>query len=96
VINSLGTGLVWPTFGALLANSVSHEEQGKVSGVGTALGSLMSIFGPLSAGAAYDWITPIAPFWIGALIFVLAGIILVRVQVRTHESSHMDAHAMAD
>ena len=96
VINSLGTGLVWPTFGALLANSVSHDEQGKVSGVGTALGSLMSVFGPLWAGAAYDRIAPVAPFWIGAVIFVVAGLILVRVRVRTHESSHIDAHALAD
>ena len=96
VINSLGTGLVWPTFGALLANSVSYEEQGKVSGVGTALGSLMSVFGPLWAGAAYDRIVPVAPFWIGAVIFVLAGLILMRVQVRTHGSSQVDAHALAD
>ena len=96
VINSLGTGLVWPTFGALLANSVSYDEQGKVSGVGTALGSLMSVFGPLWAGAAYDRIAPVAPFWIGAVIFVLAGLILARVQVRAHKSSHGDVPAMAD
>jgi MFS transporter, DHA1 family, tetracycline resistance protein len=96
VINSLGTGLIWPTFGALLANSVSHDEQGKVSGVGTALGSLMSVFGPLWAGAAYDRIAPVAPFWIGAVIFVVAGLILVRVQVRTHANSHVDAHGLAD
>ena len=96
VINSLGTGLVWPTFGALLANSVSHEDQGKVSGVGTALGSLMSVFGPLWAGAAYDQIAPVAPFWIGAVIFMLAGLILVRVQVRTHNSSQMDVPVIAD
>jgi MFS transporter, DHA1 family, tetracycline resistance protein len=96
VINSLGTGLIWPTFGALLANSVSHDEQGKVSGVGTALGSLMSVFGPLWAGAAYDWIAPIAPFWIGAVVFVVAGLILTRVQVRAHANSHMDAHGLAD
>lgn len=96
VINSLGTGLIWPTFGALLANSVSHEEQGKVSGVGTALGSLMSISGPLFAGATYDRLAPVAPFWIGAVIFVFAGLILLRVQVRAHKSSQVDAHAMAD
>jgi MFS family permease len=96
VINSLGTGLVWPTFGALLANSVSHDEQGKVSGVGTALGSLMSVFGPLWAGAAYDQIAPVAPFWIGAVIFVIAGLILMRVRVRTYANSQIDVHATAD
>jgi MFS transporter, DHA1 family, tetracycline resistance protein len=96
VINSLGTGLIWPTLGALLANSVSHEEQGKVSGASTALGSLMSILGPLWAGASYDWITPSAPFWIGALIFVLAGLLLTRVKVTTHEHSSASVHFMAD
>jgi DHA1 family tetracycline resistance protein-like MFS transporter len=75
---------------------VSSEEQGRVSGVSTALGSLMSIFGPLWAGTVYDRIAPIAPFWIGAVIFVLAGLLLTRVKVRTHESSQIDASAIAD
>jgi len=96
VLNNMGTGLTWPTLGALLANSVSSEEQGKVSGVSTALGSLMSIFGPLFAGTTYDNIAPAAPFWIGAIIFVLAGLLLAQVKVRTHESSPVDVHAMAD
>lgn len=96
VLNSIGTGLVWPTFGALLANSVSSEEQGRVSGVSTALGSLMSIFGPLWAGTAYDRIDPVAPFWIGAMIFVLAGLVLTRIKVQAHESSPIDAPAVAN
>jgi multidrug resistance protein len=94
-MNSLGTGLIWPTLGALLANSVSYDEQGKVSGVGTALGSLMSVFGPLWAGAAYDRIDPAAPFWIGAVLFVLAGLLLTRVRVRVHQNN-MQAHSTAD
>jgi MFS family permease len=80
----------------MLANSVSSEEQGRVSGVSTALGSLMSIFGPLFAGATYDRIAPAAPFWIGAVIFVLGGLLLTRVNVRTHKSKPIDTHAMAD
>jgi DHA1 family tetracycline resistance protein-like MFS transporter len=96
VLNSMGTGLVWPTLGAMLANSVSSEEQGRVSGVSTALSSLMSIFGPLWAGTAYDRIAPSAPFWIGAVIFVSAGLLLTRVKVQTHESSKIDAPAMTD
>ena len=96
VLNSIGTGLVWPTLGALLANNVSSEEQGKVSGVSTALGSLMSIFGPLWAGTAYDHIAPVAPFWIGAIIFVLASLILTRIKISLHGSSRVDVHAMAD
>jgi hypothetical protein len=56
----------------------------------------MSIFGPLWAGTAYDRIAPAAPFWIGAVIFVLAGLVLTRVKVRTYQSNLIDAHAMAD
>ena len=96
VINSLGTGLIWPTLGALLANSVSHEEQGKVNGVGTALGSLMSVLGPLWAGTAYDRLAPVAPFWIGAFIFVLAGLLLARVRLSAPVSRNVNAHSMAD
>ena len=96
VVNSLGTGLIWPTLGALLANSVSHDEQGKVNGVGTALGSLMSIFGPLWAGFVYDRISPPAPFWIGALLFVLAGLLLTRVRVDVHSENSMHSHSIAD
>ena len=94
MVNSLGTGLVWPTLGALVANSVSHEEQGKVSGVSTALGSLMSICGPLFAGTTYDRISPIAPFWTGAIVFLFAGVLLMRVKVYT--SSHTAVPSMSD
>ncbi len=96
MINSLGTGLIWPTLGALLANSVSHEEQGKVNGVSTALGSLMSICGPLFAGAAYDRIAPVTPFWVGAIVFLSAGVLLTRIQVKAHANSHAIAHATTD
>ncbi|RPI95868.1 MAG: MFS transporter, partial [Chloroflexi bacterium] len=96
VINNLGTGLIWPTLGALLANSVSYEEQGKVSGVSTALGGLMSVFGPLWAGTAYDRIAPVAPFWIGAVLFVAAALLLTRVRVRTQADSNINVHSMAD
>lgn len=96
VVNSLGTGLVWPTLGALLANSVSHEEQGRVSGVSTALGSLMTMFGPLFAGAAYDRIAPAAPFWVGASVFVIAALLLARMRVRNRVSEGLHTPSMAD
>jgi DHA1 family tetracycline resistance protein-like MFS transporter len=96
VLNSIGTGLVWPTFGALLANSVSSEEQGRLNGVSTALGSLMSIFGPIWAGTAYDRIAPAAPFWIGAIIFALASLVLTRIKVQAHEIGTISAHSIAD
>lgn len=96
LVNNLGTGLTWPTFGALLSTSVSAEEQGRVNGVSTALGSLMSIFGPLSAGAAYDHLAPAAPFWVGAVILLLGGLLLARVKVRKAEGVPAGSRSMAD
>ena len=83
-IGALSTGaagLIWPTLGALIANSVAQDELGKVNGVSTALGSLMSVFGPLWAGVAYDTISPSAPFWMGAAIMLVGSFLLARVKV---------------
>ncbi len=85
-VNALATGasgLIWPTMGALLANSVPQDELGKVNGVNTALGSLMSVFGPLWAGAMYDTLSPNAPFWMGAVILIAGCVMLLRVKIAT-------------
>jgi MFS transporter, DHA1 family, tetracycline resistance protein len=76
VISSAGAGLIYPTLTALMANQVSPQEQGQVAGVSTALSGLMSVFGPLWAGAAYDQLMPSAPFWSGALLLGLAVVLL--------------------
>jgi len=51
-------------------------------GVTTALSGLMSILGPLWAGAVYDLVMPGAPYWMGAVVFVLAGLMLTRRSLR--------------
>jgi MFS family permease len=78
-VTSGGAGPVRPTLSALLANRLAAEEQGKLNGVSTALGSLMTVFGPLWAGATYDYVAPSAPFWAGAVLLVLASMVLMRV-----------------
>lgn len=75
------SGLIWPTMGALISNSVPQDELGKVNGVNTALGSLMSVCGPLWAGAMYDNVSTSAPFWMGAVILIAACALLVRVRI---------------
>lgn len=67
-------GFAFPTLAALTANRVSPREQGLLMGVTTALGSLMSILGPLWAGPAYERIIPGAPYLIGAGVLVLAAL----------------------
>lgn len=80
-LTSGGAGPLRPALSALLSNRVTSEEQGKLNGVSTALSSLMTVFGPLCAGAMYDAVAPSAPFWSGTLVLVLASALLVRVRV---------------
>lgn len=72
-----GAGPLRPSLSALLANSVAAEEQGRLNGVSAALASLMSVFGPLWAGAMYDYIAPGAPLWIGAALLAAASLPLL-------------------
>jgi DHA1 family tetracycline resistance protein-like MFS transporter len=76
VLNSTCSTFTFPTIGTLASSSVSAREQGILMGVTTALGSLMSILGPLCAGLVYDHVMRGAPYWMGAAIFALAGFIL--------------------
>jgi DHA1 family tetracycline resistance protein-like MFS transporter len=79
-LTSGGAGPFRPSMSALLANRLEAEEQGKLNGVSTALSSLMTVFGPLWAGATYDYVAPSAPFWSGAALLVLASLALMRVK----------------
>jgi MFS family permease len=83
VLATATAGLLWPTLTALIANAVSQDEQGRISGVTTSLGGLMSVVGPLWAGAAYDQISHASPFWTGALLLVVAWLLLLRVRRQT-------------
>lgn len=93
-LNALATGasgLIWPTLGALIANSVPQAELGKVNGVNTALGSLMSVFGPLWAGTMYDTVSPSAPFWLSAVILIVGCALLMRVKAAAQADRPMHA-----
>jgi DHA1 family tetracycline resistance protein-like MFS transporter len=72
-VSSGTAGPFRPSSSALLSNRVSAQEQGRLNGVSTSLASLMSVFGPLLAGLAYDKVAPAAPFWIGGLLLALAS-----------------------
>jgi MFS family permease len=76
---SMAAGLIYPTMGAMIANSVSQNEQGQVNGVSMSLTGLMTALGPLAAGVAYDHLMPGAPYWIGTLLFVIAALMLLRI-----------------
>jgi hypothetical protein len=51
---------------------------------------------PLWAGMGYDRVAPAAPFLIGAVVFLLAGLLLTRIKVSTPAIGPVDAQAVAD
>jgi multidrug resistance protein len=88
-VQSAVTGFIWSTLGTLAANRVSEREQGQLSGVNAALAGLMAALGPLWAGVAYDRVMPGAPYWMGAIILVMAGFVLARIRVSAQTSQRV-------
>jgi DHA1 family tetracycline resistance protein-like MFS transporter len=78
VLNSILSTFTFPTIGTLASNSLSPREQGILMGVTTALGSLMSVLGPLCAGLVYDRVMRGASYWMSAGVFALAAFTLHR------------------
>jgi DHA1 family tetracycline resistance protein-like MFS transporter len=90
------TGFIWATTGVMAADLVSESEQGQLAGVNVALGGLMSMLGPLWAGAVYDRLAPEAPYWMGALILGAACLLLARVKVKADARRPASAYSAAD
>lgn len=78
---SLGLGLTTPTLNSIISKIVSKNQIGEIFGVNTSLNSLMSVFGPLWAGLVYDYIRPSAPYWMGAILLLIAFILVVKTKL---------------
>jgi len=72
---SVGNAMATPTLTGMVSNGVSPREQGMILGVVSSVNSLTRIFGPLWAGAAFDFVSPGAPYWTGALWIAAALVI---------------------
>jgi DHA1 family tetracycline resistance protein-like MFS transporter len=80
-LNMLVSGsssFTFPSLTTLSIDCIPHREVGLLMGVTTAISSLMNIFGPLWAGLVYDHVMVGSPFWMGAAILVIAGLMLTR------------------
>jgi predicted MFS family arabinose efflux permease len=71
------SAFTFPTLTTLSTELVPHREVGSLMGVTTGLSSLMNIFGPLSAGAVYDHVRMGSPYWMGAIVLAVAGVMLL-------------------
>ncbi|MFP2996656.1 MFS transporter [Spongiivirga sp. MCCC 1A20706] len=73
---SIGNGLMWPSFLALLAGTGNKSIQGKIQGYGNSMGSFASMLGLILGGILFESITTTI-FTIGGFIFLLITIFLL-------------------
>ena len=81
LVNILGSAMsafIFPALTTLSIERVLPREAGQLLGVNAAVSSLMNIIGPLFAGLVYDYVMVGSPFWIGALVLLVAAYLLVR------------------
>ncbi|MDR0846102.1 MAG: MFS transporter [Lactobacillales bacterium] len=67
-----------PAFNGMLSKSVSASEQGRVQGGSQAIQALALMFGPLLGGQLYILISHSAPSFTGAILVLIAIIILAK------------------
>jgi MFS family permease len=73
---TIGQGLVTPTLASLVAGRVGPRRLGRGLGVQQAAGGLARIVGPIAGGAAYQHIAPAAPYVGGAIVVLVAVVVL--------------------
>jgi DHA1 family tetracycline resistance protein-like MFS transporter len=90
MLMSVLSGAVFAALGALTVRRVAQHEIGVLMGSTAALGSVMSMLGPLWGGMAYDYARG-APYWIGAGVLVVAALVLAWPLVGTARASAQGA-----
>ena len=75
-IFSIGNGVMWPTFLALLSKAGNKRNQGAIQGYGNSMGSMASMFGLVLGGILFESIST-QVFILGAFIFLLISLLMV-------------------
>lgn len=81
LVNIMGSAMsafIFPALTTLSIERVLPKEAGQMLGVNSAVGSLMNIVGPLCAGLVYDYVMVGSPYWMGAIVLVIAAYLLIR------------------
>jgi MFS transporter, DHA1 family, tetracycline resistance protein len=93
MLASATSSFTFPSLTTLSIDCVPHREVGLLLGVTTSIGSLMNIFGPLSAGLAYDHVMTGSPYWMGALLLAFSAFMLMRAKTPAEASSTIERSA---
>ncbi|WP_435625750.1 MFS transporter [Flagellimonas sp.] len=81
---SLGNGLMWPSFLALLSSLGSKNTQGAIQGYGTSMGSIASMLGLIAGGMLFERITTMV-FTFGAFVFIIIVFVMIFTQFQKGE-----------
>ncbi|WP_299365871.1 MFS transporter [Winogradskyella sp.] len=73
---SLGNGLMWPSFLAMLSSLGTKRTQGAIQGYGTSMGSFASMFGLIIGGILFEKVETLV-FIFGAVIFLIIVFLMV-------------------
>jgi len=72
VLVPVGTALLFPASSSLVSRFAERHTLGATMGVQQAYGGVARLIGPAWAGAAFQFLSPGAPFWIAALLALAA------------------------
>jgi MFS family permease len=73
---TIGQGLITPTLASMVAGRVGARRLGQGLGFQQAAGGLARVAGPLAGGLAFQHIAPSAPYLAGAVVVLLAFVVL--------------------
>lgn len=75
-IFSIGNGIMWPSFLALLSSTGTKQNQGAIQGYGNSMGSIASMLGLILGGMLFESISTMV-FVTGALVFLVITLLMV-------------------
>ncbi|GAB5401633.1 MAG: MFS transporter [Aureisphaera sp.] len=84
---SIGNGLMWPSFLAILSSTGTKRLQGAIQGYGNSMGSVASMIGLILGGLLFETITT-AVFVIGGGIFAIIALLMI-----IHSMKHRKVHS---
>jgi MFS family permease len=88
---AFGMGAMQPSLNSLISRRAGADQQGEVLGVAQSVSALSRVIGPAIAGVLFARISPGSPFWLGAVLVVLAFVIGLGVPRLVPESGEPGA-----
>jgi MFS family permease len=76
----IGTALLFPSTTGLLSRRGGKDQLGQLMGVQQAFGGVSRIVGPLWAGAAFQYVSPDAPFFAAGAVVAVAAVLASRLR----------------